>query len=136
MRPAWKRKLATTRFVKRAVAEAAARGGKRMKPTPRFLTGLVLIGSSNLLTWPLIGLLGILAARRNQPDLFTVGSPIVYGVFSLVFFLGIALAGKEGVRFLRSLVYRGVARFHARHLAALGEEAGNAESGSPTGPED
>jgi|GEM_PF-298963 len=136
MRPAWKRKLATSPFVKRAVAEEAARDGRKTKLTPRFLTGMALFGLSNLLAWPLIGLLGILAARRNQPALFAVGSPIAYGVSTLVFFLGIVLAGKDGLRFLRSLVYRGVARFHARHLAALGEEAGRAESGSATGPED
>lgn len=136
MRPAWKRKLATARFVKRAVAETAARNGRITKPTPRFLIGMVLIGLSYLLAWPLIGLLGILAAHRKQPALFTIGSPIAYGASTLVFFLGIALTGKDGLRFLRSLVYRGVARFHARHLAALGEEAGSAESGSATGPED
>ena len=135
MRPTWKRKLAAARFVKRAVAEDAARDGRITKPTPRFLTGIALIGLSNLLTWPLIGLLGILAARRNQPSLFTVGSPIAYGVFSLVFFLGIALAGKDGLRFLRSLVYRGVARFHARHLASLGEEAGRTGHGPEAGSE-
>ncbi len=136
MRPAWKRKLARARFVKRAVAEAAAYDGKKMKPTPRFLIGLSFIGLSNLLTWPLIGLLGILAVRRKQPALFTVGSPIAYGVLSVVFFLGIALAGKEGLRFLRSLVYRGAARFYARHLAAYGDEAGWIETGSATDPKD
>jgi hypothetical protein len=118
------------------VAEAAAYDGKKMKPTPRFLIGLSFIGLSNLLTWPLIGLLGILAARRKQPALFTVGSPIAYGVLSLVFFLGIALAGKDGLRFLRSLVYRGAARFYARHLAAYGDEAGCIETGSATDPKD
>jgi hypothetical protein len=136
MRPGWKRKLATARFVKRAVAEAAALDGKKTKPTPRFLIGLTFIGLSNLLTWPLIGLLGILAARRKQPALFTVGSPIVYGMFSVLFFLGIALAGKDGLRFFRSLAYRGVARFYARHLAACVDESGRIETGSATGPED
>lgn len=123
-RSAWKRRLAASRFCRRAVAEAAAPGVPAPKLTARLKIGLTIFGLSYLLAWPLIGLLGIAAVRRNLPALLTIGGPIAYGVSTLTFFLGIFLAGKDGLRYFRAWGYRLVARFHARHLAAPGEETG------------
>jgi hypothetical protein len=123
--PAWKRRLAASRFCRRAVAEAAAPGFQTPKLTPRFRIGLAVLAFSYLLAWPLIGFLGILAVRGSRPALVTIGGPIAYGVSTVVFFLGIFLSGKDGLRFLRAFGYRLMARFHARHLAVPDEEDGH-----------
>lgn len=82
----------------------------KKKPTPRFIIGMVIIGFSYLMAWPLISLFGILAVLFKQPLLFVVGSPIVYGISYLVFFLGIAVAGKETIVYLSVFLQWGLMR--------------------------
>jgi hypothetical protein len=113
----WKRKLAGTRWVRRALEKAAIEKGSKEKPTPRFLVGVAVMGLSYILGWPLVSVLGILAARRHQPKIFMIGTPVAYGFSTLLLLLGAGLAGKDGLRYLRWLFHRLVARFHARYLA-------------------
>ncbi len=120
---AWKRKLAGSRLFRRALEEPPLPEGMKPKFSPRFIAPLIVIGLSFLLAWPLISLLGFLAVRRHQPALFTIGSPIAYGFSTLVFFVGVALAGKEGLRYCRSLLCRLLARFHARFLSPKEEHS-------------
>ncbi len=131
--PAWKRRLAGSRFFRRASAEAAVRDVRPPKPTIRFLSGLALIGLSYLLAWPLIGLLGLISVRRSRPALVALGGPIAYGVSSAVFLLGVFLAGKDGLRFMRWAGYRLAARFGDRHLAPPdgAEDTGPGRDGRP-----
>lgn len=64
--------------------------------------GLVIIGISYTIGWPLIGLLGILAVYFEKPALLAVGGPIAYGFSHLTFMLGAWLAGADHARaFLR-----------------------------------
>jgi hypothetical protein len=113
----WKRKLAGTRCVRRALEAAAIEEGREDKPTPRFLVGVAVFGLSYILGWPLVSVLGILAARRHRPEIFAIGAPAAYGLSTLVLLLGAGLVGKDGLRYLRRLFHRLVARFHARYLA-------------------
>jgi len=113
----WKRKLAGTRWVRSALEKAAIEKGSKEKPTPRFLVGVAVMGLSYILGWPLVSLLGILAARRHRPEIFVIGAPVAYGFSTLVLLLGAGLAGKDGLRYLRRLFHRLVARFYARYLA-------------------
>lgn len=131
--PAWKRRLAGSRFFRRAVVQARVLDVRPPKPTIRFLSGLTVIGLSYLLAWPLIGLLGIISVRRSRPSIVALGGPIAYGVSTVVFFFGVFLVGKDGLRFMRWAGYRLAARFYGRHLAPPDgtEEAGPGGDGRP-----
>ncbi|OGD10130.1 MAG: hypothetical protein A2Y86_01585 [Candidatus Aminicenantes bacterium RBG_13_62_12] len=117
MRTGWRARLAQARFVRKAVENPVDPGIFKKKPSPRFFAGLGLIVFSYLLAWPLIILLGVIAARRRQPALFAVGSPLAYGVSNLVFFLGAWLAGKEGLVYMRAGTQWLIVRFYKRYLA-------------------
>jgi hypothetical protein len=117
MMTVWRRKLAGTRCVRRALEAAAIEEGRVDKPTPRFIVGLAVFGLSYILGWPLVSVLGILAARRHRPEIFAIGAPAAYGLSTLVLLLSAGLAGKDGLRYLQRLFHRLVARFYARYLA-------------------
>ncbi|MCX6572348.1 MAG: hypothetical protein NT006_13175 [Candidatus Aminicenantes bacterium] len=116
----WKRKLAGTRWVRHALEKAAIEKGSKEKPKPRFYVGVAVMGLSYILGWPLVSVLGILAARRHRPEIFAIGTPVAYGFSTLFLLLGAGLAGKDGLRYLRWLFHRLVARFYARYLAESG----------------
>jgi hypothetical protein len=120
--PAWKRKLADSRFFRRAAAAAAQRVPPP-KVTPRFLIGLVVLGLSYLMAWPAIALLGMIAARRGRPAILAAGGPIAYAASTVVFLLGGFLAGRDGLAYLRWWGYRAAARFRSRRLLPPGERA-------------
>ena len=71
------------------------------KRSIRFLIGVGLIIISFLMAWPMITLLGLVATFFNQPKIFTHGSPVTYGLSYLVQILGMYLAGKEGLIWLK-----------------------------------
>jgi len=102
MRQGWRARLAQTRFVREAMENPVDPALLRRKPSPRFFAGLAVIALSYLLAWPLITLLGIIAARRGRPEIFVVGSPAAYGLSTLVFLFGAWLAGKEGLKYMRA----------------------------------
>jgi len=97
-----KRKMAGTRFVRKALDKPVDLELLKKRPSVRFFIGLGIVASSYLLAWPLIGLLGIIAVRRGKPAIFTVGSPIAYGISTLVFLLGVWLAGKDALAYMRA----------------------------------
>ena len=116
----WKRKLAGTRWVQRALEKAAIEKDRKEKLTSRFFAGMAVLGLSYILGWPFVSVLGILAARQHRSEIFLIGAPVSYGVSTILLLLGAGLAGKDGLRYLRRLFHRLVARFYARYLAKSG----------------
>lgn len=98
----FKRKLAGTRLIRKVLNEPVDVELLKKRPSVRFFIGLGIIALSYLLAWPVIGLLGIIAVRRHKPGLFALGSPIAYGVSTLVFLLGVWLAGKDALAYMRA----------------------------------
>ena len=86
------------------------------KPTPKFLIGIGVIGFSYLIAWPLIGLLGILAAYFRKPLIFIVGSPVAYGFSYVVFIFGVWLAGKDSIKYMNTFTRWLVGRICKRLL--------------------
>ncbi len=62
---------------------------------PRTLAGIALVLLSYIFSWPLIGLLGFVAARMDNPDLLIAGGPALYLFSYILFIAGIYLAGKK-----------------------------------------
>jgi hypothetical protein len=89
------RRLLAMEYVRSAIRDRADLSAFRERPTPRIIAGLVIIGLSYCIGWPLIALLGILAVWWEAPLLVAVGGPVVYGLSHLTFILGFFLAGSK-----------------------------------------
>ena len=87
--------LATTTFVREALAERADLRAFREKPTPLVLAGVGTIALSFLIGWPAVAALGFLSYRWQTPWIVVIGGPLVYGLSHLVFLLGMWLSGAK-----------------------------------------
>ncbi|MCL1979472.1 MAG: hypothetical protein FWG62_00140 [Proteobacteria bacterium] len=85
--------LATTDFVRSAIAEQADLSAFHEKPTIRVLLGVLLIGASFLLGWPAVTALGLLSLHWQTPWIVVIGGPLTYGFSHLVFLVGMYLSG-------------------------------------------
>jgi len=95
-------RISQTAYVRSAIEEQADLQAFKQKPTPRMIWGLVTIGISYVIGWPMIGVLGLLAFYLNKPLLVVIGGPVIYGISHLVFILGAWLAGADHAKaFLR-----------------------------------
>jgi hypothetical protein len=62
------------------------------RPTPRVITGLILMGFSYVIGWPAVAALGFLAVWFREPLIAVIGCPTIYGLSHVVFILGAWLA--------------------------------------------
>ena len=60
--------------------------------------GFIAIGLSYTIGWPLVGVLGLLAAYMDKPMIFIIGGTVVYGLSHLTFIFGTWLAGADHAR--------------------------------------
>lgn len=122
MLQSFKKRLATTRLVRRIASNPVDLEAFKQKPSPKFILGLTIIGISYITTWPLITLLGILAVCFKKPLLFAVGSPAAYAVSHLMFMLGAFIAGKDTVVymniFLQWSLAKGMRKFLGKEIMA------------------
>ncbi len=88
-------RIAQIRYVRAAIEEKADLAAFKQKPTPRIISGLVVIGISYTIGWPVVGALSLLAAYLQKPLIVIIGGPVVYGLSHLTFILGMYLAGAE-----------------------------------------
>ncbi len=113
-------RLARIGFVKKLLENPTDLEIFKLKPSPRFLVGLSLIGFSYLIAWPLITALGVVAVHLKNPLIFVVGSPVSYGISHLVFLLGVFVAGKNTVVYMNTFLKWSLGRFLRK---VLGQEA-------------
>ncbi|MCG8334189.1 MAG: hypothetical protein MJE63_06705 [Proteobacteria bacterium] len=89
----------------------------------KFVIGLIIIGFSYVIGWPMVSALGVLAVYFKEPLLFAIGSPLTYGLSHLVFILGVFIAGKDTViymnTFLKWSATRGLRRFLGPDVLSL-----------------
>ncbi len=91
----WLNRLSQTPYVRKAVAEQADLTIFKQKPSSRTIWGLITIGISYTIGWPLIAILGAGSVYWAKPLLLVVGGPVAYGLSHLVFILGAYLAGAD-----------------------------------------
>jgi hypothetical protein len=58
------------------------------RPTPRLITGLILMGFSYVIGWPAVAALGFLAVWLKEPLVAVIGCPTIYGLSHVVFIIG------------------------------------------------
>ena len=62
------------------------------RPTPRLITGLILMGLSYVIGWPAVAALSALAVWSREPMIAIIGCPTTYGLSYVVFIVGAWLA--------------------------------------------
>lgn len=96
------KRIAQTEFVRTSIEEKADLSAFDGRPTVRTISGLILMGFSYIISWPAIGVLGVLSVHFRRPSLIVLGGPVLYGLSHLVFTVGMWLAGVEYAKaFLR-----------------------------------
>ena len=83
----------------------------------RLIAGVLLIGVSNSICWPLIGVMSAVAVKTRHPTLALVGCPVIYAITFLCCGAGMALAGGKSAR----IFLRWRARVWTEWLLAHGE---------------
>lgn len=84
--------LAETKSIRRILEHPEDLSEFRERPTPRLITGLILMGVSYLIGWPAVIALSILAVYLHEPLIAIIGCPTTYGFSYVVFFIGAWLA--------------------------------------------
>ena len=86
------KKLAEVKYIREILENPADLSEFRERPTPRLITGLVLMGFSYIIGWPAVAALGILAGWLREPLIAVIGCPTIYGLSCVVFLVGAWLA--------------------------------------------
>jgi len=84
--------LAGTKFIREALEHPADLSEFKERPTPRLITGLVLMGFSYIMGWPAVTALSMIAVYLQEPLIAIIGCPTTYGLSYIVFFVGAWLA--------------------------------------------
>lgn len=87
--------LARTKYCRSAIEDRADLSAIREKPTLPMIIGLILIGFSYLIGLPAVIALGVLAVWVKKPLLAVIGGPLIYGISTIIFIIGIKLVGKK-----------------------------------------
>lgn len=112
--------LSRIRFVQSAIVDRADLSAFRQRPDLKVISGVSAIALSYVIGWPLISLLGIVAAYYGNAAIVAIGGPVAYGLSHLVFMLGMYLAGaKYSHVFMRWAVARGMIRLLDRYHLPL-----------------
>ena len=69
----------------------------REKPTPSMVAGLIMIGFSYIIGLPAVVAMGIIAVRVKKPLVAVIGAPLIYAISTIIFIIGIRMAGKTYV---------------------------------------
>jgi len=89
------RRLARTRFGRKALSQPDGPGILKQKPTPRIYCGLALMGLSYVTGLPGLALLSYLSVKTGRPLIMAVGGPVVFGLVHIMFGVGVYLAGQN-----------------------------------------
>lgn len=87
--------LARTKYCKSAIEDRADLSAIRQKPTMSMVVGLILIGFSYIIGLPAVIALGVIAVWVKKPLLAVIGGPLIYGISTIIFIIGIKLVGKK-----------------------------------------
>lgn len=93
-------RLAETKFVRTALTEEINIETLRVRPTPRIIAGLVLVGLSYVLGWPAVAAFGFLAVYLGEPLVAVIGGPATYTFSHMIFITGAWFAGAEHVKIM------------------------------------
>ena len=80
------------KFIREIMENPADLSEFKERPTPRLITGLILMALSFIMGWPAIAALSILSVWWREPLIFIIGGPAAYVLSCGVFIIGAWLA--------------------------------------------
>ncbi len=80
--------LSGKKFIIKMLENPADLSEFKVRPTPRVITGLILMGFSYIIGWPAVAALGALAIWLKEPLIAIIGCPTIYVISQLVFIVG------------------------------------------------
>ena len=89
--------MARTKYCKTAIEDQADLKAIREKPTPSMIAGLIMIGFSYIIGLPAVVAMGIIAVWATKPLVAVIGGPLIYAISTIIFIIGIRMAGKTYV---------------------------------------
>lgn len=87
--------FACTKYCRQAIAERADLSAMREKPTTKMMIGLGLVAFSYVIGLPAVIAMGILAVWLREPLVGIIGGPLIYAISTIIFIVGIKMAGKR-----------------------------------------
>ena len=94
--------IARTKYGRGAVADGADLSMFKEKPSFTLKIGLFLLALSYLLGWPAVGAFGVAAGYFKEPLIVAIGGPAIYGFSWVVWWISIAITGKESLFYARA----------------------------------
>ena len=87
------------------------------RPTPRVITGLIMMGFSYVIGWPAVAALGVLAIWFKEPLIAIIGGPTIYGLSHVIFIIGAWLA--RAPHYMGTLTKYAIQRFIIKYSSGL-----------------
>ncbi len=87
--------LARKKYCKTAIEDRADLTAIREKPTPSMIVGLILIAFSYVIGLPAVVALGVIAVWVKDKRIVLIGGPLIYAISTILFIIGIKMAGKK-----------------------------------------
>ena len=81
--------------IRQAIEERADLSAMREKPTAKMMIGLGLVAFSYVIGLPAVIAMGIIAVWLREPLVGIVGGPLIYAISTIIFIVGIKMAGKK-----------------------------------------
>lgn len=78
----------------------------REKPTMSMIVGIILIAFSYAIGLPTVIVLGVLAVSMGRPLVGIIGGAMIYAISTIIFIIGIKMAGKKYFHLLSRWVVR------------------------------
>jgi hypothetical protein len=88
------RRLARTKFGRKALTQPDGLGILKQKPTTRVYGGLALMALS-FSSLPALAFLSYLSVKMSKPMIIAVGGPVVFILVHIMFGVGVYLAGQN-----------------------------------------
>ena len=82
-------------FCRNAIDEHADLSVFEEKLTLPIISGMVLIAFSYVIGLPAVVVLGVIAVKLDEPLIGIIGGPLIYGISTLIFIIGVKLTGKK-----------------------------------------
>jgi amino acid transporter len=87
--------FARKKYCKTAIEDRADLSAIRKKPTPSMIIGLVMIAFSYVIGLPTVLALGVYAVSIGRPLWGVIGGIVIYAISTILFFIGIKMAGEK-----------------------------------------
>jgi hypothetical protein len=87
--------IAKKKFCREAIQNRADLKSISRKPSTKVIVGIILIAFSYVIGMPAVVAFGVVAAWLKEPLVAVVGGPLIYAISTIIFIVGIKLAGKK-----------------------------------------